>query len=461
MIVLGTAAAYLGAAFIGLVVLALIEPGNRGERGVGEKLALGFALGSGIIGFYLFYLGVLQIPFTFFSVTGVLWPFLALSLLPAGRRGWKGFLAFRRRCLSPPPNWKKRLLVTGIGLLLAWRMFFAVFGALHIPTYFDDSVANYNFKPKVFYHTGSIVLDPESPLFLGGYRPAYPQQLPLFKVWVMTWTGGWNEPSVNLITPLIYLCLGLTAWGFFRRRLAGTESLIFTYLILSLPLLAFHSAFAYMDINVAFYLFAAVGCLLDWFRRRQPGDFWLSALLLGIGLSTKDEMLALGAAGLLPPLILYLAVSRTRWPQALGKAGLYLTGVLCANIPWFILKRLYGLAVGPRPEERCFEFHPEAFGILAGFLLGTGNYNILWPVFIGGVLAGAGLLWKSELKYLLLSLLGTLAITLALFICTPFFEFLRIGTTINRAMMIVAPLAVFYLAVLYGLLTAKKGNQDG
>ncbi len=451
----GTAAAYLLPLLTGLVILSLLERGRRLFRPA-ERLACGFALGAGTIGFYLFYLGVARVPFTFFSVTLIAWPFLAGA--------W--FLRRRLRLIDAalprfPAGWgrPKRAAAGLLCLLLAAKLFFAIFHAVFTPTYFDDSSANYNYKPKIFYHTRSIVPDPESPWFLGGYRPAYPQGLPLFKVWVMTWTGGWSEPAINLLSPLVWIGIGLIAWRAFRDSLPPFPALAFTYVLLSLPILAFHAAFAYTDIHCAFFLLAGLLLMWRWIRERDRTLLAAAGLILAAGLSVKDEMLALAAAGFLPPLVLRHLLDRARLREWLGDFSVFLGALLILNLPWFVFKRVFGLAVGPRPDERSFEFHPEAFGYLAGYLFQTGNYNIIWPVLIGAVLLGLPLILKTDLRYPALSLAGMLGITLGLFICTPFFEFLKIGTTINRALLMLLPGAVWFLGLLYGQLTGAKESN--
>lgn len=468
---IGVAAAYLLPLLIGLLVLTLLERGRRIFR-TGEKLALGFALGAGLIGFYLFYLGVAGIPFTLFSVTLIAWPGVIGAGFLIRRRGLQSLLQFPHwRC---PSGWGrgKKLLSTLFCLLLLAKLLFAIFHAGFVPTYFDDSAANYDFKPKVFYHTRSIVPDPESPWFLGGYRTAYPQGVPLFKVWVMTWTGGWSAPAVKILSPLVWLGIGLIGWRAFRDSLPPFPALAFTYVLLSLPLLVFHAGFAYIDIHCAFFLLAGTYLFLRWIRERDRVILLVAGLILAVGLSVKDEMLALTAVGFLPPLALWHILSRPRIRVWRENFSVFCGGILIFNLPWLVMKRVWSLQVGPRADQLAFEFHPEAGGYLAGYLFQTANYNIIWPVFLGTVLLSLPLIFKTDLGYLALALAGMFLITLGLFICTPFFEFLKIGTTINRALLMILPLVVYYLVLVYGTLTdagaipqtglrGQPGNRSG
>lgn len=449
---IGTLAAYLLPLLTGLVVLALLERGKKIFR-IGEKLACGFVLGAGLIGFYLFYLGVVRIPFTFFTVTLIAWP----GVIGAGwlirKRGFGAILDLSRVRASTPWRRSRKFLAGLLLFLLAGKLFFALFHAIFIPTYFDDSAANYNYKPKVFYHTRSIVPDPDNPWFLGSYRPAYPQGIPLFKVWVMTWTGGWSEPAVNILSPLIWLGIGLVGWRAFRDLLASFPALVFTYILLSLPLPVFHSAFAYIDIHCAFILLVGTALIRRWMREGERVLLLTAGLVLAVGLSVKDEMLALTAVGVFPPLVLHRLLNRVRLRDWLTDFSIFAGGLLILNLPWLVMKRVWALQVGPRGDQLVFEFHPEAFGHLAGYLFQTGNYSIIWPVFILAVALSLPLALKTDLGYLGLSLAGMFLMTFWLFSCTPFFEFLKIGTTINRALLMFLPLMVYYLAILFGYLT--------
>ncbi len=444
---LGLGAAYLFPFAIGSAILSLLE---RRERLFGsvERAALAFALGVGTVGFYLFYLGIARIPFSFITVTAIGWPFILIAPFRFFRRKRPRTAPFRLRFPSGFTKAQKAAAAL-IVLLLAAKFSFALFHAVFTPTYFDDSVANYNFKPQVFYHTGSIVPDPDSPWFMGGYRPAYPQGIPLFKVWVTTWTGGWSDAAANLLSPLIWLCLGIVAGKTFREFLPVFPALVFVYFLLSSPLLAFHAGFAYLDIVCAFFLFAGIALLNRWFRGRKRGLLLAAGLVLAVGLSVKDEMLALVLAGVLPPFALFQLLRRPRAREWATEAALFLGAIFVVNIPWFATKAALGLALGPRPDERAIQFHPEAFGYLSRYLFHTANYNIIWPVLIAAGVCALPRILKTPARYPALSLAGALAITLGLFIFTPFFEFLKIGTTINRAMLIILPLAVYYLALAY------------
>jgi len=441
---------------LGFVVVAFLE--RKGQAvNLGEKVALSFALGTGLLSFYIFYLGLLGVRFAFGSILPLFIVTILFGLLLIRKRGWRCFFSqVPRRPFGPLKN-SEKIIGLFICLLLLCKILFIGFMVLSKPTYFDDSVSNHNFKAKVFFYNRGLVFDPEHPDFLGGHKAYYPYGVPLIKVWISICRGRWEEAAANLYTFFAFLSLGLIAYHNLVRILKPFTSLIFTYLLLSIPLLTFHAASAYVDLIVGWYFFSGIVYLIRWMREGERAAYYLSALLFSIGFMVKNEMLALFSAGVLPVLVIYQRANRMKIRKVVQATAGYLGLVMILNIPWFLLKRIYHLTVG-LPHHRKFEFHPEAFQILASYFLGTGNYNILWIVFFCSLFFSAFLIAKTELKYSLIPIAGALAVILSLFIFTPFFEFLKIGTTINRAMLSVLPVVVFYLANLYGELVGEKST---
>ncbi len=461
MLIFGAFFAYLAPLIIGLVALSIADPGGRIDK-LGEKLALGFAIGAGLLVLYMFYLSLLGIPLAGLNFL----PFLVLVVVAAIFRikslGIKRFLSIAPRRPFGPLKTVGKIVFALVVLLLIWKLFFSGFMLLNNPTYFDDSVANYNFKAKIFYHHRSIVLEEEDPECLGSYKPWYPPGVSLFKTWVVICAGEWSEAAVNFYTLAVFIALGLIAYYNFIRFLKPIVGLVFTYIILSIPLITFHAGFAYIDIAVVLYFFAGVVYLLRSFREGEDVSLLISALLFSAGILVKDEMLPLFIFGAVPPLLLYWLTNRGKTPKIFRSLLIYPGIVLLPNLPWFILKLLYDLPFrgGMTAQSTTFEFHPEAFGILAHHFFNSGNFNILWPVFFLTLLVSLPSIIRTDLKYVLLSLIGTAVVTISIFIFTPFFEFLKTGMTINRALFALLPVAVLYIAVFYGRLTRTIHKPD-
>lgn len=441
--------AYAAPLFVGFVGITLLDK-KRGGLALTEKLALSYALGTGFLSFYMFYLGLLRIRFTRGSVAILFGLAVLTFFLIIKKRGFKNVLVPVPRRQFGRLSSGAKILVLGLSALLLWKVIFIGFMILSKPTYFDDSVSNYNYKAKNFYYNRALVLNPDHPDFLGGHEPRYPDMNPLFKTWVSLCLGEWKEYAVNLNTLFYFLALGLIMYHNLARIISPSISLIFTYLLLSIPLLTFHAGFAHMDLIVSFYSFGGLVYLFRWIREKDRFAFLISALLFGVGISAKDEVIGLFIGGALPVLILYQLIQHIKLWKILRTTGIYLGIVLFLNIPWFVVKKVYNLASGPPENYRKFEFHPEAFSILGSYMFSSGNFNILWTVFFCTLIFSYSTICRTELKYILVSLSGSSMIILGLFIFTPFFEFLRIGTTINRALLSLLPIIILYIAVYYG-----------
>ena len=455
--------AYLIPAGIGLVLLAFLERKNPRLSG-GEKLALSFPMGSGLISFFLFYLGILRINFNLAIATAIVWPFLILGIIFSVRNGAGSLLRFSApKLFSRLKNWQKILTILLAAILLI-KIILALFIILSSPTYFDDSVSFWNFKGKGYFEQKGIIWDETSPDFMGGANPHYPNGIPLFKCWVALWAGEWNEFTVNLDTWIIFISLGILFYCQLKRYLAAWPSFLFSYILLSVPLLTFHAAFAHFDMVVGFYLFAGIAFIYRWITEKQDFYLLISALIFAVSLSTKDEMIALFGATSIPVIIIYQLARQSSFSKLMKRSLLFLSITLIPNLPWFTIKQIYNFQLGVGADTRVLEFHPEAFKLLSFYFFSTGNYNILWLAFGAILLLSIPAMVKTDLKYLLLALLFTMAISLGVFIFTPFFKFLKIGTTINRALLAIIPLMVFYggvasAAIVKAIAPPDRGNM--
>ncbi|MDP8248639.1 MAG: hypothetical protein P9M00_10915 [Candidatus Tritonobacter lacicola] len=452
-------AAYLVPTLMGLVLLSWLERGRQKLGGL-EKAALAFALGIGIVSFYLFYVGLLGIRFSFPVVTAVFWPFLIGGVYMAVRGGSGRILRFSRPRILSRKGAPSVVLVVVLAALLLWKFSCACFIALSVPTYFDDSVSFWNHKAKVYYEQRGIVREAEHPDFFGGPHPYYPNGIPLFKCWVAVWAGEWREQPVNLVNPVFWLCLGALFYSGLRRHASALVSFAAAYMLLSVPLLAFHAGFAYMDLAVGFYFLGGVVYLYRWIGEGDRFSLIISALLLGVGLSVKEEMVPLFWASAVPVMVLRLFTSKLKPGRLIGTAALFLCLAVGPNLPWFIAKVYYGLQFSLGPEYIRFQFHPGFIGPLAYSFFDSGNYNIAWTLFFAALLASLRLAAGRPLKYLLMIILLALAVTLGAFIFTPLFAFLANGMTFNRSMLAILPALLFYSVLAYSGLAGEAARAD-
>ena len=180
------------------------------------------------------------------------------------------------------------------GLLLAWLGVRFVYLALEIgwrPLYPWDAWTTWAVQPRVWAELGRLTpfVAPQSWLSdatgsvyaLEAWN--YPVTVPLLALWPTLAYGAWNETVANLPWLGGAMMLGLGFYGQARQWGASAlTALIFTWLLLSLPLLDTHVALAgYADLWLATVYSLAVIAFLHWARtgdRRQG----LLALLLAL-----------------------------------------------------------------------------------------------------------------------------------------------------------------------------------
>jgi hypothetical protein len=429
---------------MGVIIVDLLE-GKKKYFLKMEKVGIGSMIGYGVQALYIFFIGLLRIKFTFLSCSLLIWIILIIGVirLVGNSRPRLKKRDHRRSALS----WKKAAL-TIVLLLIFWKYLFSFSGAFLHSSYFDDTVSIWNYKAKVFYTNRSLILDPDHVDFLGGRVQKYPPGIPLFKNWVSICLGEWSEWGVNLITFYFFAGLGLIAYGNFRSSYPWGWSIIMTYIIISVPLLSFHSFFAHVDMIIGISLFAGFAYLYRWMQTGGTAVLVISAMLIGTGVFTKDEGLILMLVGFLPPLGLFLLMNIKNFKKNLCFIVLFFGVVIIWTLPWYLTKIIYGFPISLPPEYRRLEFHPEVLKMMVYYIFSSGNYNILFPVAFTTILLGAKIIITSSLRYIFISWLGVFLMTIYPFIFSPFSEF--IGTAFGRAVLTSVPLLTFAICLVWG-----------
>jgi hypothetical protein len=451
-IVFKASIAYGSAILVGVVLIDLIE-GSKKLFFIGEKIALGFVVGVGCQALYMFFLGLLGIRLSF-----------AICSLPACvafavgfwrlKSKYTGALGIKSQAGSV--SIFRKAVVRILLVLILWKVSMSFVGAIVKPAYFDDTVSTWNYKAKVFYYNRSLVLGPGNPDFLGGSMQRYPPGIPLFKAWVGLCLGGWSEGAVNLITFFYFLAIPFIAYANFRSRLSPPWALAMSYVILSVPLLTFHSLFAHVDIIMALVFFASVAYLLRWIETGEKAYLVVSALMIAQGIFVKDEGLILLATGVLPPMALYLFSARKKTPGVFKSGLVFLSVVSIWMIPWNLVKIAYAIPITLPGES--FEYHPAVFYWIGHYLFVSGNFNILFPVALLTIALGWRKIISSPMRYVALALGGVYLTIFYLFVFTTYAW--HTGTNFNRAVLETAPLLIFLLSMVWSDFIRPSGNNN-
>ena len=227
------------------------------------------------------------------------------------------------------------LRLAGLALEVWWR-----------PLYPWDAWTTWMVRPKVWAELQHLVpfvapshwlADPTGSAY-AIEAWAYPHTVPLLALWPTLAYGAWNETAAHLPWLGCAVALGLGFYGQARRwGVSALTALIFTWLLLSLPLLNSHVALAgYADLWMTAVFGLAAIAFFQWARDGDRRQGLLALLMALAGPLVKVE----GAVWLLL-FIPALLVARLRWPWLLAAAlaaaalglGWWLAGGVVFSIP--------------------------------------------------------------------------------------------------------------------------------
>lgn len=362
--------------------------------------------------------------------------------------------------VSPEPRWLRWLALLLLALLLARWIGFAL-EVVWRPLFPWDAWMNWAPKARVWFEHRELV--PFVPLHewlqqrepdvytLGVWH--YPPLVPLLQLWPALALDRWDESLINLPWLSGGVALGLAFYG--QLRLLGCgfgHALLFTYLLLSLPILNVHIVLAgYAELWIVIFYLPATLALLRWYRERDPRQ-GLLALTFALSLPLIKIPGLVWLASFLPALAVLLLP--LRWLIALAATTLLLIAWYLA-VGWqFDLPGLGTVALTterlsvPRLLDTPLSYEPAVWAALRTHLGLYANWHLLgWllpPILLLAVFRHPRerTVWAVT----------TLLLTGLLFLGLVFFfseraDWIIDGTTTNRALLHVMPLAVLLLAL--------------
>ncbi len=327
-----------------------------------------------------------------------------------------------------------------LGLLVEWQ-----------PLYPWDAWIQWATKARVWYEQGQIVPFVRSDAWYaaGGTAwfdasPEYPPTVPLLQAWTCIVLGRWDDSLMNWPWWQISVALTLAVYGGLRSlEVPALAALVGAFLVATLPLANVHVALAgYADLPMAAYYTGAMLALLRWSTMRDPRMAVL-ALLLALACTQIKVPGIVWALTLVPGVVVTLAPRQGLKLAAIGfGVALFTLAVLAQTHPVVFNYRLH------------LDFDPawRAIGE-THFLLS--NWNLLWY----GALAAAVLAWRQLVSPALAPMTAVIAAG-ALFLIVVFGftnarDWVTDQTTINRATLHVAPVAVVFIVLAFRAFAAR------
>jgi hypothetical protein len=427
-----------------LVGWLLLPP--RWEMGALSRLSFAFAAGAAAMSVQMFA----------FDVAGIGWSRLTLLVPWCIIAGW---MVYRRGSSLAEPLWPLRppslaplpvvLLVVTIVPVLVWLPYERL-----MPLTAWDAWAIWLMKAKAAYLDGTI------DGFLSRHRellghPEYPLLVPLYATFFYVFKGGVADHAGKALSPFFYLALLGVFYWFARRWSTAGIAMALTAMLAWIPMVArlgFEYS-GYAGATLAVYFVAAAGFLVEWYRKDDPSYLAGASLAATAAAWTKNEgqfflvgVVLLAAAGLI-----YRRCSPRAW-------GLLLAPPVLLLGPWILVRGSHGLAA---PEfTPLIDFEPDLFRIatrrLLRMALDVSYYNLGFYAFVAASVAAA-FVGVSKRFWLLPALVvwQSLGALLAYATGRNDIEW-WLGTSADRILGQIAPLALLPVALFFGEWNAKE-----
>ena len=337
------------------------------------------------------------------------------------------------------------------------------------PTYAWDAWASWG--PETLQHFSSksfdVVLDTSS---------NYGLMHKAIHLWTMLAAGTYQSHIAYVPWILCYTAILLAVYGSLASLYSRTAGAFGAFLVSSLPLLATHAALpGYGDIWVALCFTLGALTLSEHGRRARLR----SAVLVGIYIVASAVAKRAGLALALPLLTVLLIqwiffIFPRKGPALLtGLVALFSVALIGIAVDWFSIQLPF--SAGETTGEIVISRHKLAIVPLFGYTLAPdmqvtpllqamfqfASWGLLFPVFVlalfyKGLSQPAALLRDPEAG---IFLLGFIVIFFSYALAMP--ESAADHTGINRAMLIVAPLAVHWIVRVAFAPSAKTSRLEG
>ncbi len=409
----------------------------------------GFLLGAFVLTLWMRALSAIGIAFGILSIALPLLLLTAAALWIARRRGSLAWDALRSTiveafCARELDGWRRYAWLAIIAWL-ALRLAMLLVDVTLQPLYPWDAWIQWATKARVWFELKHIVpfvdLDrwvAAQGAFYTDSSPNYPSTVPLWQVFSCIVLGRFDDVLMNLPWWMLGLAFPIAFYGALRRMgFAALAALAGAAIIVTLPLVDVHVALAgYADLPMAAYFTLAALALLAALETRDRGD-WMLALLFAIACPMIKN------PGIVWLLTLAVPVVVALMPRIGVKVAL--AGFAVALVALLVLAQVSPTVMGYRLH---LEFSPP-WGALFDSLFMLGSWNILWYGVVAGAAFGARDWLAPRIAPLTMLVAAGVLFLFVVFAFTNARAWVETQTTINRAVLHLAPLIVAWTMVTF------------
>lgn len=389
-----------------------------------------------------------------FSLASIGLP-IAVATIVLGWLGWKRLLT--KTAPHAPMSRGQRVLVIALAAWLAFRFIVLLLDVVWTPLYPWDAWIQWATKSRVWYELGRIVPFGRSEAWFAANgaiwfdaSPNYPATVPLWQVWSSVALGRFDDALMNFPWWLTAVAFAIAVFGALRGADFGVGGAwIGTWLVSSLPLANVHVALAgYADLPMAAYFALAALALWRWSLRRALDDAVLAAVL-AIACTTIKTPGIVWALCLVPGVV--LATMPRQGPRIIA------FGLFAALMTLAVLAQTSPVILGYRLH---LDFAP-AWQALTDSLFLLGNWHLLWYAAIAVAIGAWRDVRSPELAPLAVVLAAGLVFLLVAFSFTNARNWVTEQTTVNRAVLHIAPLALVFTLLAARAWFARRNRAIG
>jgi len=419
------------------------------------NLALSYPIGLGILGFIMFVLGIVRIPLNVINISIVAWLVIVLLFIFSLRKPETKRLGFQF------PSWKPRSLPAGakrakeglfagfLILLISLKVIYIFFEAMLKPVFTWDAWARYALVAKAIFIDQSFLTK-----FVIERIEDYPLLIPLNQAFIQMVKGSTNDVAIKIISRMLLLSLlGILYYGL-RSSLNKTKSLFIVFLLTTLPLIVFHSITAYLDLPLTVFYAAGTIFMFLFIKQKDQKDLIICAILLGLAVWTKRAGLYLAAIN---TTILFGYLLMEYKEKLMDEIGPFLNFsiILAAiSLPWIIYSKIVApahyytvQAVAENFSGDFFTRTPIVISIFLDKMFHSANWQLSFALLVL-VLVFFFKKIKKEKIFLLAIILANLLTLIFIFQFTDAHKSLLDGTLLNRVMMPMMPIVLFFCGLV-------------
>lgn len=280
----------------------------------------------------------------------------------------------------------------------------------------------------------------------------YPYIINLALVFILKMLGIFDDRAILLFFYSFYLFTSLAFFSTLAKYSSRLISLLFTFFLMSTQNFIRHGGrfeAGYADLALGFYIFISSMLIIKFLQKRVLRDLVLLEILLAITALVKEEGIIFSLA--CNAILLIFLVFKRKYSYIYSFAIFLIPQIL-----WQYFKLEHKLSYSLYTP---ITFHLERITVIIEEMfkefLNIKNWNLLWISYAIGIYIAIS---NNIRQFLIIPILISIqiAVYIVIFMISPHPPSQHIPSVMNRLLLHIAPLAVFYTAIIFSQLTSRK-----